>query len=264
MNEINTVVVGNNVEVLRALTPEVVDLVVTSPPYDNLRSYKKNSEFDFCGLVSELYRVLKPGGVVVWVVGDSVVDGGESGTSFRQALHFQEVGFKIFDTMIYEKNSISFPSKNRYYQIFEYMFIFSKGTPKTINLIKDRPNRWAGAKYWGKLSTRQGDGEQLVKKQNDRVIPDYSIRTNIWRYNTGRGFSTKDKIAFQHPAIFPEKLAEDHILSWSNEGDTVLDPFCGSGTTLKMAKILNRNFIGIDINNEYCELSKERLEFDKH
>jgi site-specific DNA-methyltransferase (adenine-specific) len=256
----NKIIIGDNVHVLQSFPDNCINLTVTSPPYDKLRSYKGKSIFDFEGVARELYRTTKEGGVVVWVVGDAVVKGSETGTSFRQALGFMEAGFRLYDTMIYEKNSISYPSTTRYYQIFEYMFVFSKGKPNTINLIKDRKNKWAGHKYWGKLSDRKGKNEQLVSKKNDHVVPEFSIRTNIWRYNTGAGFSTKDKIAYKHPAIFPEKLAEDHILSWSKDGDVILDPFCGSGTTLKMAKKHNRIFIGIDINKEYCDISDERVE----
>ena len=222
---------------------------VNSPPYDNLRTYQGtcNWNFDiFKPIAEELYRVTKPGGIVVWIVGDAVINGGETGSSFKQALYFQEIGFKIHDTMIYEKNSSSFPAKltsKRYTQIFEYMFVFVKGKIRNdITLIADKRNKWAGWTNWGQKSQYDNEGN-LNKTSNIKPIPEYSLRNNIWKYNV----SFNDKIV-KHPAVFPEQLAEDCILSWSVEGDTVLDPFMGSGTTAKMALLNNRNYIGFEIN----------------
>lgn len=243
---------------------DYIDLTVTSPPYDSLRNYNGYS-FQFEELAKELYRVTKKGGVVVWVVGDAVIEKSETGSSFKQALYFMSLGFKLHDTMIYEKNGTSFPARrdsNRYSQIFEYMFVLSKdGPPKTAHLICDKPNRWAGTTTFGKSSYRDKDGE--LKERVQKPVPDFSPRNNIWRYNTGKNYSTKDIEAFDHPAIFPEDLAKDHILSWSNEGDLILDPFSGSGTTVKMADILGRNSIGIDISDEYNSIAIKRLEKNK-
>jgi DNA modification methylase len=206
---------------------------------------------------------MKKGGVVVWIVGDAMIKKSESGSSFKQTLFFMDLGFKLHDTMIYEKNGSAFPARrtgNRYSQTFEYMFVLSKGgPPKTANLICDKPNKWAGVRSFGKSSNRDADGV-LVKRKKDRPpTPDFSPRNNIWRYSTGKGYSTKDKIAFEHPAIFPEKLAEDHILTWSVEGDIVLDPFSGSGTTAKMAFKNNRKYIVIDIAEEYNKIGEQRI-----
>lgn len=243
-----------------------VDLTVTSPPYDDIRNYNKKVKtqegdkfsFDFYGMVDELYRVTKDGGVVVWVVGDQVKNGGETGNSFRQALAFMEKGFLLYDTMIYMKNGAPFPEKRRYSQVFEYMFIFSKGKPKTVNILKDKKNKWAGHTNFGKRVMRTKDGD--LKEMPKFEISEYGNRYNVWNYSTGKNYSTKDDIAFNHPAIFPEELAEDHILTWSNEGDIVLDPMVGSGTTTKMAKINNRYYMGFDINQEYIDISDKRLE----
>jgi len=256
----NKIICGDSLEVLKNMDIDSIDLTITSPPYDNLRAYN-GFTLDIEGIIKELYRVTKKGGVVVWVVGDATVNGSESGTSFRQALQFIDAGFKLHDTMIYEKNTSSFPARrngNRYTQIFEYMFVFSKGKPKTSNLICDKPNKWAGHTNWGKNTQRGIDGE-LKETNNIKPVPDFSPRNNIWKYNVGGGFACTDKIAHKHPAIFPEKLAEDHILTWSNEGDLVLDIFGGSGTTAKMSVLNKRNFIYIDISEEYCELAKERI-----
>ena len=218
---------------------ESIDLTVTSPPYDDLRTYNGYS-FDFESIAKELYRVTKLGGGIVWVVGDQTKNGSESGTSFKQALYFKEIGFNLHDTMIYEKNSSTYPasvSGNRYSQIFEYMFVFSKGKPKA-KLICDKPNKWAGHKdFSGKLKN---------------PVPDFSPRTNIWRYITSFN-------GVKHPAPFPEQLAADHIISWSNEGDVIYDPFMGSGTTGYVAKKLNRNYIGSEISLDYCLIANQRI-----
>ncbi len=253
----NEILQGDCLTLMDDMPENSVDLVVTSPPYDNLRDYNGYS-FDFEGIARELYRVVKDGGVVVWVVGDAVIDGSETGTSFKQALYFKEIGFRLHDTMIYEKTA-AYPASdksNRYSQTFEYMFILSKGEPKTTNLIRDRKNKWGGMTSFGTQSERLADGS--LKKRRKIFVAEIGIRFNIWNYATGRGMSTLDEIAFEHPAIFPEKLAADHIKSWSNEGDIVLDPMCGSGTTCKMAQQLKRNFIGIDISEEYVKIARER------
>lgn len=229
----------NCLETMARMDSESIDLTVTSPPYDDLRKYNGYS-FDFEPIAKELYRVTKRGGGVVWVVGDQTKNGSESGTSFKQALYFKEIGFNLHDTMIYEKNSSTYPasaSGNRYSQIFEYMFVFTKGKPKA-KLICDKPNKWAGHKdFSGKLKN---------------PVPDFSPRTNIWRYVTSFN-------GVKHPAPFPEQLAADHIISWSDEGDLIYDPFMGSGTTGYMAKKLNRNYIGSEISSEYCLIANERI-----
>jgi site-specific DNA-methyltransferase (adenine-specific) len=251
------IIQGDCLEVLKTLEDESIDMCLTSPPYDNLRTYGGDWTIDIENIVKQLYRVLKIGGVCVWVVADSVIDGSESGSSFRQAISFMDNGFRLHDTMIYEKNGAPFPDKTRYSQVWEYMFVFSKGKPKTINLIKDRKNRWAGSSNFGKPSKRLKNGE--LKQNEPYVVAEYGTRFNIWKYNTGKGFSTKDKIAFQHPAIFPDELAKDHILSWTNEGDIVMDIMAGSGTTLKQAKLLNRKYLGIEINPDYIKIINDRL-----
>lgn len=257
---------GDCLEVMDKLIEEglQVDLTVTSPPYDDLRNYKGTLiwNFDvFKQVADKLYKMTKDGGIVVWVVGDRVKNGSETGTSFEQALYFKEIGFNLHDTMIYEKNTSSFPARrngNRYTQIFEYMFVFSKGKPKTTNLICDKPNKWAGHTNWGKNTQRDEDGD-LKETNKIKPVPDFSPRNNIWRYVVGNGFNTKDKIAHKHPAIFPEQLAEDHILSWSNENDLIFDPFMGSNTTGKMALLNNRRFIGVEKVEEYFDIAEKRI-----
>lgn len=252
-------ILGDCLDKMKEMDDGCVDLTVTSCPYDNLRTYDgviDTWNFDkFKEIAKELYRVTADGGVVVWVIGDSTVKGSETGTSFRQALYFMELGFNLHDTMIWNKGSFAFPSKGRYHQVFEYMFVFSKGIPKTFNPIKDRENKYVGTRG---ASGRKANGERNTGKSE--VREKWGQRFNIWSYPIGGGHSASDKIAFEHPAIFPEKLAEDHILSWSNEGDVVFDPFMGSGTTGKMAILNNRQFVGIELNEKYFEISKKRIE----
>lgn len=252
MLELNKIYCGDCLEVMKDIPDKSIDMILTSPPYDNLRDYKGYT-FNFEGIAKEIYRVLKDGGVCVWVVGDATIKGSETGTSFKQALYFKEIGFNLHDTMIYLKENLAFPDKNRYYQGFEYMFVFSKGVPKTFNPIKDKINKSFGRSMKGSTQ-RLPNGETIPFKHQDRTIPQNSTRFNYWfLYNAKRGIETK------HPAIFPEKLAEDHILSWSNENDIVLDPMTGSGTTLKMAKLSKRNYIGIEISEDYCKIAEERI-----
>lgn len=243
---------------MKRMLDNFIDLTVTSPPYDNLRDYKGYS-FPFEDIAKELYRITKQGGVVVWVVGDATFNGSESGTSFRQALYFKEVGFNLHDTMIWHKDFGS--SGNRYYQWFEYMFVFSKGSPKTFNPIRDIRNDGMNKKRNRsdlKRHKRNKEGN-LVYSETIKGIKDFRMRENIWFYGVGYNKTTKDDIAFQHPAVFPEKLANDHILSWSNQGDIVYDPFMGSGTTAKMSITNKRNWIGSEISSEYCKIIEQRI-----
>lgn len=250
---------GDCREYLFTCEPDSIDLTVTSPPYDNLRTYNNSSTWgwaEFSAVAAGLWRVIKPGGVVVWVVGDATVKGSETGSSFEQALAFKKMGFNLHDTMIYQKDGVM-PTNNRYAQMFEYMYVFAKDTPLNINLLKDRRNNWGGTKT-GNIGQRLKDG--TISKKGKKTISEFGIRYNIWRILNEGGWRNKDPLTKNHPSTFPEELAHDHIISWSNEGDTVLDPFMGSGTTGKMAKRLGRDFIGIEIDAEYFEIAKTRIE----
>ena len=254
--KLNDVRNENCIDTMKRMNAEFVDLVVTSPPYDEMREYEGYRLERFEQIAIDLHRVIKTGGVVVWVIGDQTIKGNETGTSFRQALYFKEIGFNLFDTMIYLKPPRGAVGNNKtYWQSFEYMFVFSKGQPKTINLIKDRRNKESRKGDTG--TKRLPDGSLL--KLNREGYGNYGRRTNVWEYMIGNGHSASDKIAHKHPAIFPERLAQDHIISWSNTGDLVYDPFLGSGTVALMAELNNRNYIGSEINANYCEIAKERL-----
>ena len=243
---------GDCLERMKEIQDSSIDLTVTSPPYDDLRSYNGNNdqwgEHVWKKLLSELYRVTKTGGVVVWVVGDKTIKGSESLTSFKQAIHAVDCGFNLHDTMFFEKAS-RIPTQDRYYNVVEYMFVFSKGKPNAMNFIVDHKNVTAGAvKRKDKVINKGAN----VKSDKYLTTGEFSRRSNIWRYGTG-GNGTG------HPAIFPLKLAQDHILSWSNENDTVLDPFTGSGTTGVACKNLNRNFIGIELDEVYFKIAQDRI-----
>ena len=253
---INQIICGDNVTVMATFPDASIDLVVTSPPYDNLRTYGGHS-WDFEGVAQQLWRVIKPGGVVVWVVNDATIDGSETGTSFRQALRFMEIGFRLHDTMIYEKSSFRFPDETRYYQTFEYMFVLSKGAPVSYSPIEDRVVVSVGAKVHG--TTIDAKGKRTSVNHVQRTMKTRGVRYNVWRYKTGGGL-IGDAICHHHPAPFPESLARDHIKSWSNQGDIILDCFNGSGTTTKMARELGCRYIGIDVHEEYCEIARKRLQ----
>ena len=249
---------GDCLELMKNIPDGSVDLTVTSPPYDNLRTYNGNIgqwSFDkFKDIAKELYRVTANGGVVVWIVADATIKGSETGTSFRQALHFMDCGFNLHDTMIYKKTKfppIDPTTAYRYTGCFEYMFVFSKGKPKCCNYIKEK------CKHAGKraVSYQRSENDKLrydrKEKNKNHIVNDYKIKCNVWEYAS---CSVKG-----HPAPFPEQLANDHIISWSNEGDTVLDCFMGSGTTGKMAVLNNRNFIGIELDKGYFDIAEKRI-----
>lgn len=267
MIDINKNYNESNLETMAKMPDCFVDLTVTSPPYDGLRTYNGYS-FPFEDIAKELFRITKDGGVLVWVISDATVQGNESGTSFKQALYFKEIGFNLHDTMIYKRQA-AFPDVVRYYQEFEYMFVFSKGKPKTINLLRQNKSESTikrnNSGIHKSRHERQQNGEikngdlKSIQRVNNAKLDDTRIRSNIWEIATGSQKSTKDKIAFEHPAIFPEQLANDHILSWSNENDIIYDPFMGSGTVAKMSILNNRNWIGSEISNEYCNIIEERI-----
>ena len=248
---------GDCLEKMKEIESGSVDMVLTSPPYDNLRDYGK----DFIGwgdhiwkpCIDQIYRTLKNGGICVWIVADATIKGSETGTSFKQALYAKEIGFNLHDTMIWNKGSFTAVGalKSRYAQTFEYMFIFTKGKLKTFNPIKDRKNKIKG-KIGGRL--RKANGEMVQMSTHGKQRAEYGQRFAIWNQAPAGGNKTN------HPAPFPDQLAHDHIVSWSNEGDVVLDPFMGSGTTGVACKNLNRSFIGIEMDDKYFEIAKERIE----
>lgn len=242
------IICGDSLEVLKTLEPDSVDLVVTSPPYDNLRAYNGYS-FDFEGIAKELVRVLKRGGVIIWVVGDATIKGSETGTSFKQALYYKKLGLNLHDTMIWEKTG-RLPTQDRYYNIFEYMFVLSKGKPKTMNFITDHKTVNGGRVQRKDAVINKGNNQ---KGSGTFTRNNFARRGNIWKIHIGRN-------PYNHPAVFPEQLAHDHIISWSNPGDLVIDPFNGSGTTTKVAKQLSRDYIGIDMSQEYVDIANARIE----
>lgn len=251
---------------MQLMDEESVDLVVTSPPYDDLRTYNDSSKWDhnvFMQVADNLTRVLKQGGVIMWNVNDATIKGSESGSSFRQCLYFMDkCGLRLHDTMIYEKTGTAFasgPKSVRYTQIFEYCFILSKGKPKTINLIQDKKNAWAGYTSFGNAKTRKKDGTMHDPNRKSNVIREYGVRTNIWKIKNSGGFGQSSKASYKHPATMPEELARGHIQTWSNPNDLVLDPFMGAGTTAQVALEEKRHFIGFEIDEMYHGMCVERV-----
>lgn len=249
---LNRILCGNCEDIMKLIPDGAIDLIVTSPPYDDLREYK-GFGFHFDGIAKEMFRVLNNNGIAVWVVGDRISRGNKTLTSFRHAIRFQELGFKIHDVMIYRKKNTPFMRKNAYTNCYENMIILSKEGPKTFNplMVETKRNGYEMLPH-----NKKADG---INKKIRGMLNKTKVKTNIWSYAVGLGGTTSDRIAFEHPAVFPEKLAEDHILSWTNPGDLVLDPMCGSGTTCKIAKITGRHFIGIDISEEYCDIARTRI-----
>lgn len=247
--EENGIYVGDARELSLGIPDESIDLTVTSPPYDNLRDYEGYT-FGFEGIAEQLFRVTKRGGVVVWVVGDATIKGSETGASFRQTLKFMEIGFNLHDTMIYLKQGFRYPFPNRYHQVFEYMFVLTKGMLVTFNPIKDRKNIHTSRRR--SEMKRERNGSKTYRKPYE--AGSLGKRYNVWEYPSEGKCNFED-----HPAIFPEALARDHIISWSNPGDIVFDPMCGSGTTLKMAMQSGRWWLGFDIAGAYVELARARI-----
>ena len=248
--EVNKIYNENCLETMARMPDGFVDLTVTSPPYDELRTYNGYS-FPFEDIARELFRITKDGGVVIWIVGDATVKGSETGTSFRQALHFKEIGFNLHDTMMYRKINYIPLTHNRYEQEFEYMFVFSKGKPKTFNAIMVEC-KTKGSKTKGRTFYQTNNQNTPTKGHKNEVVKEYKQKGNVWDVPTNAG--TKG-----HPAQFPEQLPNDHIISWTNENDLVYDPFMGSGTTGKMAILNKRNWIGSEISKEYCEIAEKRI-----
>jgi site-specific DNA-methyltransferase (adenine-specific) len=221
------------------------------------RTYNGNNdlwgEHVWKAVIQDLHRVTKDGGVVVWVVGDATIKGSETGTSFKQALWAKECGFALHDTMIYKKQNPLPNTQKRYYQSFEYMFVFSKGAPKTFNPIMVE-SKYGGQENFGQRTTYNKNGSR--KESGKRIINKYKKIENIFTYFVGSGGGNNKS----HPASFPYQLAHDHIISWSNPGDVILDCFAGSFTTGAACLNTGRSFIGIEREKAYFSIGQKRIE----
>lgn len=251
----NKIVCCDCLDGMAALPDECIPFTLTSPPYDGLRTYDGLAEWDFMAVARELYRITMPGGVVVWVVQEQIIDGSESGETSRQRLAFADIGFRLHHTMVMGKlGGIQF-SSNRYGRPLEYAFILSKGKPRYFSPLRDKPNKESGRVKV--FSNRKPDGS-FAPVKHKKVHP-YGLRGSVWFYPTGKNNTAKEGYAFGHPALMPEKMAEDHILSWTKVGDLVFNPFAGGGTALKMALLNHRRYLGFEINPKYVEIARRRL-----
>lgn len=254
----NEIINDNCIDAMREIKGDTIDLTVTSPPYDDMRTFGGYAfEFDPMLIIEGLHRITKPGGLVAWLIQDQTKDSNISGTSFDHVRLFRQAGFKHFHTLIYQRGRRQVgAAADAYFLDFEYLFIFLKGDkPNTYNAIADIPNISGGREKIGGIRKKDGDF-----KRDKRKVQKYGKRGRVWKYHTGLFHSSKDPVAFKHPAIMSEKLARDIIKTWTIKGDTVLDPMCGSGTTCISAKTLGRNYIGIEVNPEYCKIAKQRMQ----
>lgn len=261
---LNKIVLGNCLDTMAKMPDNFIDLTLTSPPYDNLRKYTDECAWNediWKSIIKELFRVSKKGGVVVWIVGDATVNGSETGTSFKQTLYAMECGFNLHDTMIFAKNNLIPLNHNRYDPQFEYMFIWSKGKPKKFNPIKQKCKTFGDRKNYSstKVPVEEENKYAIRKREVVLEIKEEKNLSNIWFFTIGIAEKNLKDDINKHPAPFPEKLANDHIITWSDEGDLVYDPFMGSGTTAKMAISNNRNFIGSEISKKYCKIAENRI-----
>ncbi len=251
----NKIILSDCRDGMAALSNECIPFTLTSPPYDGLRTYDGLADWNFMDVAKELYRITMQGGVVVWVVQEQIIDGSESGETSRQRLAFANIGFRLHHTMVMGKlGGIQF-SSNRYGRPLEYAFILSKGPPRYFNPLRDRPNKEAGRVKVFLNRNRDGSFAPVKRTQ----VHPYGLRGSIWFYPTGKNNSAKEDYAFEHPALMPEQMAEDDILSWTKVGDLVFNPFAGAGTALKMALLNHRSYLGFEINPKYVEIARRRL-----
>ena len=255
--QVNKIICEDNITYLKTLPDECIDFVITSPPYDALRDYN-GYKLDLHGLGVELLRVLKDGGICVMVIQDSTRDFAKSLTSFRTIVDWcDNIGFRLFECNIYNRQGTEGAWwKKRFRVDHEYMPIFLKGKrPQYF----DKENIKIPSKHGGKIMTganiRTKNGQTGSRKV--KINPTKCPGTVMTFGNTCGGES---KLKSKHPAVFPNMLAYDMIECFCPEDGTVLDPFNGSGTTTLAAKCLGRNYIGIDVSEEYNKIARERLE----
>jgi len=254
--ELNKILKGDCLELMENIEDKSIDMIITSPPYDDIKNYNYNLNWNFgiFKLISnEMNRVLKDGGVIIWVVNDKTQNGSESLSSFKQVIFFNELGLKLYDTMIYKKLNYTPLTHRRYEQEFEYMFCLSKGIPKTFNPIKIKC-KYGGTKSRGSPSFYKSNNDNLTKI-NKYIINNEKIKGNIFEYNTG----SLTNIKLNHPAVFPLELVNDQIISWSNENDIILDCFAGSGTTAIACINTNRNYILMEKEEKYIDIINDRI-----
>ncbi len=253
----NRIINADCIKATARLPANSIDLVMFSPPYDGIRDYKKGWIFDFPALGKNLYRLVKDGGVCAVVINDGTQDFAKSLTSFRLVLNWCDTaGWRLFETCIYQRDGNPGAWWKRRFRVdHEYIFLFLKGKkPKTFDKEPLMvPSKHAGRIYSG--TDRLTSGK--FKKIDHKPVKRMKCRGTVWKYPTSNTEGNRTKL--QHPATYPDPLAQDIIQCFSEPGDTVLDPMCGSGTTCVMAMKMKRQYMGIDINEEYCQIARKRL-----
>lgn len=248
---------GDACEILPTIRESSVDLTVFSPPYDGLRDYKGKPSFDMAVLGREILRVTKEGGVCCMVIQDATKNGAKSLTSFRTACLFADLGWRLFECCIYSRAGVPGAWWTKRFRVdHEYIFIFTRGDglprrfDKTSLMVE---SKYAGITAGGTKRTTKGDFVAIKKT----VISPLKCRGTIWHYAASN--TERNKTKSEHPATYPDSLARDIISCFSKEGDLVLDPMMGSGTTGIASVNMGRRFLGIEISVQYMEIAKRRF-----
>ena len=268
---INDIVCADSKKLTKFIKPDSISLTITSPPYRNAINYsqhvknRKNSKKlsyrgnvgtttkkyldDMEKIFSEILKITKPGGFCCIIIGDEVSNGTLIPLSSLLISRLvkedeNELGWHLRDMIIWNKVTAgrngagnrfgifvqqSYPTYYRSNIMHEYIIILEKGGEKTPF---DRKN------------TKKIPLNRSMKRQ---------VSLSIW------DITPVPPRTVEHPAVFPEQIPWRLIQLYSKEKDTILDPMNGSGQTTKMAKLLKRNFIGVDLQKPYVELAKKRL-----
>ena len=258
---------GDCREVLEELPDNSVDLIFTSPPYADQRKKTyggvppdKYVEW-FLPISEQLLRVLKPTGSFVLNIKERVVNGERSTYVIELILEMRKQGWLWTEEYIWHKKN-SYPGKwpNRFRDAWERLLHFTKN--KKFNMYQEAVmvpmGDWAKTRLKklnenDKKRSESKAGSGFGKKVANWLARDKAYPTNVLHLAT----VCNNK---NHSAAFPESLPEWFIKLFTKEGDTVLDPFMGSGTTILVAKRMKRNSIGIEIIPEYYEMVKNKIQ----
>lgn len=262
---INTILHGDSAEVMQSFPDKCIPLTVTSPPYAKMRLYGGHDYTweTFKSVATQLVRITMEGGVICWVVRNQIVKERENLQAEKEKLFFaDDLGLWPHQTIIGAPKGVPLPQSRRYASNFDYVYVFSKGHPRIVNIIRDRRNSRFGDLKSNRL-IRESNGSERLACGGEYAIAKWGFRSNLWSYSTGGNHTATDRISAKHPARMGEPLAEDLIISFSKPGDLVFDPFAGAGTSLKMALLNQRQWLGVEIFDEYVELIEKRMRLAK-